>query len=79
MEKIKSIKKIDYEIRIHKKLVLAFGKNGIQSVIIENVIPEIENVANRLLNKITILIKRHKTFKTIKVISKNLRKRTWLV
>ncbi|MEK7433955.1 MAG: SbcC/MukB-like Walker B domain-containing protein, partial [Cyanobacteriota bacterium] len=52
-EKLEQIKKIDYEIRIHKELVLAFGKNGIQSVIIENVIPEIENVANRLLNKIT--------------------------
>ncbi|MBC7473103.1 MAG: hypothetical protein H7263_02335, partial [Candidatus Sericytochromatia bacterium] len=45
--------KLDYEVRLYKELVNAFGKKGIQSVIIENAIPEIENAANELLNRIT--------------------------
>jgi len=51
--KQKELEKIDYEIRLYKELVKAFGKNGIQSVIIENAIPEIEHAANSLLNRIT--------------------------
>ena len=51
--KQKSLEKIEYEIRLYKELVKAFGKNGIQSVIIENAIPEIEHFANSLLNRIT--------------------------
>lgn len=46
-------KSLDYEIRLYKELINAFGKNGIQAVIIENAIPEIENAANQLLNRIT--------------------------
>ena len=33
--------------------MLAFGKNGIQALIIENVLPEIEEEANNLLAKLT--------------------------
>ena len=32
---------------------MAFGKNGIQALIIENVLPEIEEEANNLLAKLT--------------------------
>jgi exonuclease SbcC len=34
-------------------LIVAFGKNGIQALIIENVLPEIEEEANDLLAKLT--------------------------
>ena len=45
--------KFDYEGKLYKELVNAFGKNGIQAVIIENAIPEIEHAANSLLNRMT--------------------------
>ncbi len=38
---------------IYEKLIVAFGKNGIQALIIENVLPEIEEEANNLLAKLT--------------------------
>jgi exonuclease SbcC len=44
---------LEYEAKLHKELVSAFGKNGIQAVIIENAIPEIEHAANSLLNRMT--------------------------
>ena len=36
---------------IHDELVVAFGKRGIQAMIIENVVPELEDAANRILDK----------------------------
>ena len=39
--------------QIFDELALAFGKKGIQAMIIENAIPEIEDEANRLLEKLT--------------------------
>jgi len=45
----KSRKKQD----VYEKLVVAFGKNGIQALIIENTLPEIEEEANNLLAKLT--------------------------
>lgn len=42
------IKKTDYE-----SLVTAFGKSGIQSLIIENTLPDIENEINDILDKLT--------------------------
>lgn len=41
------------ERSIFEQLALAFGKKGIQAIIIENAIPEIEDETNRLLNKLT--------------------------
>jgi exonuclease SbcC len=41
------------EKRIYDELVSAFGKKGIQAMIIENVIPEIEEEANSLLFRMT--------------------------
>lgn len=48
-----SIKKINRDLSIYKELVKAFGKNGLQALIIENVVPEIEIEANNILNKLT--------------------------
>ena len=36
---------------IYDELVVAFGKRGIQAMIIENVVPELEDAANRILDK----------------------------
>jgi exonuclease SbcC len=49
----KELKENKREQNIYEKLMLAFGKNGIQALIIENVLPEIEEEANNLLAKLT--------------------------
>jgi len=41
------------EKNVYEKLIVAFGKNGIQALIIENALPEIEEEANNLLAKLT--------------------------
>ncbi len=52
-EKEKALKQAAEEETIYKELTTAFGKKGIQQIIIETAIPEIENEANRLLGKMT--------------------------
>ena len=49
----KGLEKRKKEQNIYGKLIVAFGKNGIQALIIENVLPEIEEEANDLLAKLT--------------------------
>ena len=49
----KELEKSKKEQNIYEKLIVAFGKNGIQALIIENVLPEIEEEANDLLVKLT--------------------------
>ncbi|MBA7521107.1 Chromosome partition protein Smc [subsurface metagenome] len=49
----KELEKNKREQNIYEKLIVAFGKNGIQALIIENVLPEIEEEANDLLAKLT--------------------------
>ena len=41
------------EQRIYEELALAFGKKGIQAMLIENALPELEEEANRLLARMT--------------------------
>jgi len=48
----KELEKSRKEQNIYEKLIVAFGKNGIQALIIENVLPEIEEEANDLLAKL---------------------------
>ena len=43
----------DNEIRIYNELALAFGKRGIQAMLIETAIPEIELETNSLLDKLS--------------------------
>ena len=52
-ELTKDLKKERKEQGIYEKLIIAFGKNGIQALIIENVLPEIEEEANDILAKLT--------------------------
>lgn len=51
--KIEDKKNLEKEKQIYEELALAFGKKGIQAMIIEAVIPEIEDEANRLLERLT--------------------------
>ena len=48
-----NIKKTNRDLAIYKELVKAFGKNGLQALIIENAVPEIEIEANKILSKLT--------------------------
>ena len=48
-----SIKNINRDLVIFKELVKAFGKNGLQALIIENAVPEIEIEANKILSRLT--------------------------
>lgn len=45
--------KLDLEIDDYQALALALSKNGIQALLIEEVIPEIEHEANALLSRLT--------------------------
>jgi len=42
-----------HETVVYRELVKAFGKNGLQALIIEHAVPEIEIEANRILNRLT--------------------------
>ena len=55
LQKIKLEEKriLDHEKAIFEELALAFGKKGIQTMIIETAIPEIEEEANKLLERLT--------------------------
>ncbi len=52
-EKEKLLGQASKEAKIYKELVQAFGKKGIQALIIEMALPEIEAEANRLLGRMT--------------------------
>ena len=41
------------EQEVHEQLTRAFGKRGVQALIIENAIPELQEEANRLLERLT--------------------------
>jgi DNA repair protein SbcC/Rad50 len=52
-EKQEEKTKLNNEKTVYDELGLAFGKKGIQAMIIEQAIPEIEDEANRLLDRLT--------------------------
>jgi exonuclease SbcC len=52
-EKEAQLDRISQESNIHRELARAFGKTGIQALIIETALPEIEAEANRLLARMT--------------------------
>lgn len=49
----KQVKELDLSVKDYSILAEAFGKKGIQAVIIENAIPELEADANRLLSRLS--------------------------
>jgi exonuclease SbcC len=52
-EKEKLLSQASKEEKIYKDLAEAFGRKGIQALLIETALPEIENEANRLLGRMT--------------------------
>jgi len=52
-EKVKLLGQASREEKIYKDLAQAFGKKGIQALLIEMALPEIEAEANRLLGRMT--------------------------
>ena len=48
-----SVKEAKNELLIFQELAKAFGKNGLQALIIEHAVPEIEAEANRILSRLT--------------------------
>jgi exonuclease SbcC len=50
---IKELRQVAQEKGIYEELATAFGKKGTQALIIERVLPEIEEEANRLLGRMT--------------------------
>ena len=47
------LQQAEKDLRIYRELTTAFGKDGIQALIIEQAIPEIEEEANRILSRLT--------------------------
>jgi exonuclease SbcC len=41
------------QYRVHQELALAFGKNGIQALMIENILPQLEAETNHILSRLT--------------------------
>ena len=46
-------KKLEYHQKIHQELAISFGRNGIQTLVIETIIPQIELEANQILGQLT--------------------------
>ncbi len=51
--KSRSLVDARYDQEVHTRLTEAFGKKGVQALIIENAIPELQEEANRLLDRLT--------------------------
>ncbi|MBE9222396.1 AAA family ATPase [Cyanobacterium stanieri LEGE 03274] len=49
----KELKDIEKNYRIYAELQKAFGKNGIQALMIENLLPQLEAEANQILSRLT--------------------------
>ena len=47
------IQQLQYQHRIYQELTIAFGKNGIQALMIENILPQLETEANRILGRLS--------------------------
>ncbi|MGF1493961.1 MAG: AAA family ATPase [Microcoleaceae cyanobacterium] len=52
-EKQEELDHLRRQLRVHQELTHAFGKNGIQALMIENVLPQLEAEANRILARLS--------------------------
>ena len=48
-----ALSKSEKDTRIYRELVKAFGRDGIQALLIDQVIPELQDEANRILSRLT--------------------------
>ncbi|MGI4792303.1 MAG: AAA family ATPase [Janthinobacterium lividum] len=53
LDKAKRLTDAKYDQEVHEQLTRAFGKKGVQALIIENAIPELADETNRLLDRLT--------------------------
>jgi DNA repair protein SbcC/Rad50 len=53
IEAIAKLEKLRYRQRLHQELQQAFGKNGIQALMLETVLPQIEAEANQILAQLS--------------------------
>jgi exonuclease SbcC len=49
----KTLEKCQKDARIYRELVKAFGRDGIQALLIDQAIPELQDEANRILSRLT--------------------------
>lgn len=49
----KQLQEFQRQYRVHQELALAFGKNGIQALMIENILPQLEAETNHILSRLT--------------------------
>ncbi|OKH26105.1 ATP-binding cassette family protein [Hydrococcus rivularis NIES-593] len=52
-ENCKQLKEVKKQYRIYQELAQAFGKNGIQTLMIENILPQLEAETNQILARLT--------------------------
>ncbi len=52
-EQQQQLKKVRSQQRVYQELAQAFGKNGIQALMIENVLPQLEAETNQLLSRLS--------------------------
>lgn len=52
-EQQQNLERAQHQQRLYRELYQAFGKNGIQALIIENVLPELETETNQLLSRLS--------------------------
>jgi DNA repair protein SbcC/Rad50 len=52
-EQQKQLQDLQRQYRIHQELTQAFGKNGIQALMIENILPQLEAETNHILARLT--------------------------
>jgi exonuclease SbcC len=52
-EEQKNYQDMQRQYRVHQELALAFGKNGIQALMIENILPQLEAETNNILARLT--------------------------
>ncbi len=52
-EQLQQIQVCRHQQRIHQELAQAFGKNGIQALMIENLLPQLEQETNRILSRLS--------------------------
>jgi exonuclease SbcC len=52
-QKQQQLQAIQRQYRVHQELAIAFGKNGIQALMIENILPQLEAETNQILSRLT--------------------------
>lgn len=52
-QQLDKLQQLQRQYRVHQELACAFGKNGIQALMIENILPQLEAQSNQILARLT--------------------------